>query len=474
MARASINWARGLDELGTGLLRQADIGGRAYEGAMAAEAETRAENRALRAEARALEQRLAAEARQETATIKAELRREEINKRTEGRQEERILEKEGRDAITFTQRLKEEGEARIALLEDELELRQQQWQDQYDLKEEDRVAAAKSSAKIKAAEKRYDKAMSAYESLVKEFGADPSSEGFKYAYRAQQDALQAWNDYASLSGLEMQVNPEIDRLRIHTVRALYAEIMSADLQQDGPFNDFIKALEQGYGPGKEGGKDLDDAMKTINEAIDRLAITLPAEEKSAMLDDLVKAFLANPDVREGTVTVDDDDAVDLGDGDVAPRFRHQAGDPLDRIEEANLEVGAYERAVAAKGRPGKPGARGTEGSEWRDPKWLLPRLEAELRSLITQRDSPGRGAGGKGVRSALTERITRIEALILKMETLIDIADPVVDDTSGGSLEVVPQRGMINAIDQGIPAEALAYWEPDVADARAKAMQGTA
>ena len=30
---------------------------------------------------------------------------------------------------------------------------------------------------------------------------------------------------------------------------------------------------------------------------------------------------------------------------------------------------------------------------------------------------------------------------------------------------------MIAAVDQGIPAEALAYWEPDVADARAKAMQ---
>ena len=46
------NWARAFDELGTGLLRQADIGGRAYEGAMAKEAEQRAANRALRAEER--------------------------------------------------------------------------------------------------------------------------------------------------------------------------------------------------------------------------------------------------------------------------------------------------------------------------------------------------------------------------------------------------------------------------------------
>ena len=467
------NWARAFDELGTGLLRQADIGGRAYEGAMAKEAETRAENRALRAEGRALEQRLAAEARLETATIKAEGRREEINKRAEGRQVERVLDKEERDALTFTQRLKEEGIARLDLLEDELELRHKEWKKQYDIESTDKIDAAENKAKLTALKLRYEKSQSAYESLVKEFGNDPTGEGFKYAYRAQQDALQAWNDFSQASGLKMRENPEIDRLRIHTVRALYAEIMSADLQQDGPFNDFIKSLQEGYGPGKEPNKASEDAMKTINDAIDRLAIVLPAEEKSAMVDDLVKAFLANPDAREGKVIVPSDSDT-VGDGDGAVSFRQQAGDPLDRIDIENLEVGAYDRAVAAQGGPGKPGPRGTEGAEWRDPKWLLPRLEVELARLIRQRDAPSRGAAGGALSPALTEKITRVEALILKMKTMLDIADPVVDDTSGGSLQVVPQRGMINAIDQGIPAEALAYWEPDVADARAKAMQGTA
>ena len=59
----AINWARGLDELGTGLLRQADIGGRAYEGAMTKEAEQRAANRALAAEQRAATRALRAEER---------------------------------------------------------------------------------------------------------------------------------------------------------------------------------------------------------------------------------------------------------------------------------------------------------------------------------------------------------------------------------------------------------------------------
>jgi len=49
----AINFARGLDELGEGLLRQADIGARAYEGAMSKEAETRSASRAFAAEERA-------------------------------------------------------------------------------------------------------------------------------------------------------------------------------------------------------------------------------------------------------------------------------------------------------------------------------------------------------------------------------------------------------------------------------------
>ena len=63
----AINWARGLDELGTGLLRQADIGGRAYEGAMAKEAETRAANRAFAAEERAAKRDYDKEIRQSEA-----------------------------------------------------------------------------------------------------------------------------------------------------------------------------------------------------------------------------------------------------------------------------------------------------------------------------------------------------------------------------------------------------------------------
>ena len=452
MARAGINWARGLDELGQGLLRQVDIGGKAYEGAMAAEAETRAENRALRAE-----KRRSAEWDRQQLALEGTTKRAEL-----------------RGDVRYTAQLKERGDAQISLLEEELDLRGKEWNRQYALKEKDRVAAAKSSAKIKAAEKRYDKAMSAYESLVKEFGADPSSEGFKYAYRAQQDALQAWNDYASLSGLEMQVNPEIDRLRIHTVRALYAEIMSADLQQDGPFNDFIKALEQGYGPGKEGGKDLDDAMKTINEAIDRLAITLPAEEKSAMLDDLVKAFLANPDVREGTVTVDN------GNGEVTDEVNRTGPAPEQAANNAALNA-LKEQSPKLYFLARQAGA--TTAEELSDPVYLMSLLTEERERLVNLEQSQpiGSMAGQVDIRTGrpypthpaiANFEATKAEA-IREIDALIEELKPSLPNQGTGILN--SGEGMIKAIDQGIPAEALAYWESDVTDARAKAiLEGTA
>ena len=455
------NWSRAFDELGTGLLRQADIGGRAYEGAMSKEAEQRAESRALSAERRAKTELLATEGRRSAEWDRQQLAMEQAGVR-----------KEGRDATTFTQRLGEEATAKLDLEDKMITKRYKSWKKQYDIEATAKLDAAKDKAKITALKLRYEKAQSAYESLVKEFGDDPTSEGFKYAYRAQQDALQAWNDFSQASGLKMQVNPEIDRLRLHTVQAVYAEIVSADLQQDEPWKDFVKALQEGYGPGNEPNKASEDAMQTINEAIERLGIVLPAEEKSAMVDDLVKAFLASPNIREGTVEIGDPDSVDDEDGVV--RFSFQAGDPLDRIDIENLEVGAFKEALANQGRPGKPGVRGTEGAQWRDPEWLLPRLETELKSLISQRDSPSRGgAGGRAKSPEFLAKIARVEALILKMKTLIDEVGPVVDDKSDASLMMVPQRGMINAVDQGIPAEALAYWEPDVADARAKSMQRT-
>jgi len=258
----AINWARGLDELGTGLLRQADIGNRAYEGAMAKEAETRAESRALSAERRALQQRIDAEARLETATIKQEGRREGAIKRGEVRAEATAKRKEGREDITFTQRLGEEGQARLDLEDKMIDKRHVAWKKQYDIEMVDKKAAAKNKAQISTLEKIYDETMAAFRELTKAFGDKPESPGFKLAYRAQINAQAAWNELRAASGLKMRENPEIERLRLRIVQAVYAEIVSADLQQDGPFKDFITSLGE-YGPGGEPNKALEDAMISI-------------------------------------------------------------------------------------------------------------------------------------------------------------------------------------------------------------------
>ena len=409
------NISRALDELGTGLLRQADIGGRAYEGAMAAEAETRAESRARRAERRA-----------EASAIRAE-----------GRREEAIIRGEGR---AFTQSGLE--------LDREMTARQKLWQTQYDTELADKKAAGiltKQHEVLKASyEANADTAKDLMEAWI-ESNTDMASPQYLKAWRAEQNAISSWASFASSAGIKIGPPQEFSRLLARTAQSVHAEVAQS-MRGEEEWADFVKALQQ------EKGGALEDAEKTISEAIKALGITLPSDERQKMVTLVIEQFVTNPNLREGTVTVDDDDTVDLGDGAVEPRFRHQAGDPLDRIEEANLEVGVHKQALADQGRPGKPGPRGTQGAEWRDPEWLLPRLQTELKSLISQRDSPGRGGAGGAVRPALTEKINRVQALILKMEALIDEAGAsVVDDTSGASLEVVPQRGIIAAADQGLP-----------------------
>ena len=95
---------QGLEALSQGLLRQADIGGRAYEDAARKEAERRAESRALSAERRALIQQEAAETRRAEEWDRQQSSLEQTNIRSELRGDTR-----------FTQRLKEEGIARLGL-----------------------------------------------------------------------------------------------------------------------------------------------------------------------------------------------------------------------------------------------------------------------------------------------------------------------------------------------------------------------
>ena len=103
----AINWEKGLNELGAGFLRQADIGGLAYQDATKKEAERRAETRELAAERRALAAAEAAERRanQEWA------RREGISGKTAEDAAEKL--QAGRETVTSMGNISSEYIARL-------------------------------------------------------------------------------------------------------------------------------------------------------------------------------------------------------------------------------------------------------------------------------------------------------------------------------------------------------------------------
>jgi hypothetical protein len=498
------NWSRAFDELGTGLLRQADIGGRAYEGAMAKEAEQRAANRALAAEGRALQQRLAAEKRLETATIRAEGRREEITERAETRQEATTKRTEGRALTDWRIMAGESATANLQAREDEIRLSGEEWDRQFKVKNDAAVKASLDKAGIEALKDIYDKRMDSYTTLMEKFGDDPSSPGFKQAYRAQEAVIQAWQDYTAASGLKMREHPEISRLRLKTVEAVFAEIVSADLQHDGPWKDFVTALELGYGPGNEPNKASEDALKTINDAIERLGIILPEDEKSEMIDDLVKVFLASPDIREGTVTIGD--GTDKGDEpthDITEAMGEPATIPSSKEVMATLSLNVppgelpalMERANVAMLEADERGAKieeylksylqsnGIEVDVLDIRKYIVSGANA-LRDSATGMIHPLTPEIGKHLnryrdawkdnsllRGKIGVLLRRIKQRTGGMGLNIE-PTAAVDDTPRGILNE-GGRGMIAAVDQGISPQEFAYWEPDATDARAKSMQRT-
>ena len=483
-----VNLAKGFDELGAGLLRQVDIGGRAYEGAMVKEGEARAESRALSAERRAKTALLDTEARRERAAIREGIRRADEWDRQQLSLEETTKRSELRGDTRFTQRLKEEGVARLGLLEDELDLRQKQWQDQYDIKSTATIEAAEDKAKITALKLRYEKAQSAYESLVKEFGGDPTSEGFKYAYRAQQDALQAWNDFSQVSGLKMQINPEIDRLHIRTVQAVFAEVAQS-IRTDEEWEDFVKALQQ-----QKGGA-LEDAEKTISDAVKDLGITLPKKEREKMVVSVIESFIKSPNIRDGgngDVTDPKDDQLEEK-SPVTPnpttegieKVQGSLSEQLSTIESQIPELENQYKSVSEQ--------RAKEKAAYNHSGLLRRIFEGGMQVNEVQsayKNNPDLFKDGKGDAISL-DRALRIwatnqtfSALQIKIRDLKNRAAEIkIEIQKYENLGATPQasnmmgsknRGMIAAVDQGISPQEFAYWEPEATDARAKAMQRTA
>jgi hypothetical protein len=302
---------------------------------------------------------------------------------------------------------------------------------------------------------------------------DEGSDYMDQIHRAQDRVAAAWR----ATGIKaLMADRNINAIKWGYFENSIFGAISHDLKENKP--DIWKGIVEGL-QSEKGSSDYKEAVKTItpylNDALRVSSLRITTSEKDSIREALIERLSRfEEDGGNGKAVTPRTSTTGTGGGEKA-RFRTQAGDPLDRIDTENLEVGALEKALAAQGGPGRSGTKGTEGAKWRDPEWLLPRLEAELARLIRQRDAPSRGgAGGRAKSPNFLQKITRVEDLILKMKTLLDpkqasaLPDPVRGYPSLAMAQpagmINPRGGMISA--GGLSPTALAQWEPEAVEAR--------
>ena len=360
----AINWARGLDELGTGLLRQADIGNKAYEGAMAKEAEVRAENRLLAAEGRATKIQQDAWSR-----------------------EDRLL-KEGREYEdeTFAERLRLTGEAdmNIYVRKFGMESARQWSMKRYETNVAIRVAkeAAKSAeaiARIEAQAKRLSQLSDQIENLHEHRPEDAIWEDGKWkddgVWKDEVDAKErAYRKAAQGLGLE-PLTESVETYKYGPNASFIYDKVRGEHEGDA-WKDLMVAMS-----GDKTSKSYEKALATITEEVKKY-IEAPNSPYSQMTGaERFKLRKATVDLftREGHGYVADD----LGNGEVAEVSTRPADAPI----KSGLEVKGF----------------------WEDPAFLVQNLEkeADLDAVLQvgalaaaeateQPDKPGR-AGGKKV-----------------------------------------------------------------------------
>ena len=485
------NWAKGLDELGAGLLRQADIGGRAYEGAMAKEAEARAETRALSAERRAKTELLDTEERREQTAIRGEKRREEAIIRGEGRSDQYKIDAEGRavlDAIDAENR----GYTNTGLaLEREMEARFDLWENQKEKEWKKAVESGKITRQHEVLKAKYEEDASTAKGLMEswiESNTGFESPEYLKAWRAEQNALGSWADLAKNAGFTIGPPQEFKRLLEKTSEAVFAEVAQS-IRGDEEWEDFVKALQQ-----QKGGA-LEDAEQTISDAVKNLGITLPKEERQKMVVLVIESFIKSRNIRDG------------GNGDINP---DPADPPVDLEEKPPVTPTPTTEGIEK--------VQGGLSEQLSTIESQLPELENQYKSISEQRskekaaynhsdilrrifesgmpigevqsaykNNPDSFKDGKGDAISLDRAIRiwatnqQFSALQIKIRDMKSRAQEIkIEIQKYGNLGATPQasnmmgsknRGLIAAVDQGISPQEFAYWEPEATDARAKATQ---
>ena len=374
MARASINWARGLDELGTGLLRQADIGNKAYEGAMPKEAEQRAADRdyakEMRADARA-DKLFEKESTRwiEQQGILQGYSIENLEKRAE-LQEESDLKKFGRESA-FT--LKTWRMERYAAIRD-LESKAKTERALLDIK--NNVSRAES------ADKKVTSLLTALSKAMKD-GEDAESD--RLSKELEMAELQATEAWAKIPGVDPLTTRQITAFEKFSI--IGGEIVSAISLETGEkvFRQALTAIKGG-----KGSSGYDAAYETVSRTIDRIIEDNPTfknyrgAKKRDLKKHIIEKLLPNVQLGEEAVTDGGNGEVDVS-GTIG--FRQEASVAIERLSEMSeedlinsLETGALAAAEELPspdrpGRTGNPKLQAVESAKKRDPAHLLDILK---------------------------------------------------------------------------------------------------
>jgi len=390
MARAGINWARGLDELGSGLLRQVDIGNRAYEDAAKKEAERRAETRQMAAERRAL-----------TAQKDAEDRKWEKDQELFGMESERWVTQQkllhgfrGEESEVEFERLKKLDEIRYG--RDEAS-KMAQWRRERYAKIQDAISAAKSEEAIltiknnvKRAESADDSADNYAKALAKAISDGDTAESDRLARSLEKAELERTEAWARIPGVDPLTSRQPSQVELFSV--LGGEIADKISLQIGD-KLYVKAL-LAIKDGKKDSADYQAAVETIDAALERIYETNPVlnNYSNTKKRDLRKYLIEKTfHTRSQGVTKEDESRTDtdLGDGNVGGTtgFRQEASVAIERLSEMSeedlinsLETGALAAAeeLPSPDRPGRganPKLQAIQSAKQRDPAHLLDILK---------------------------------------------------------------------------------------------------
>ena len=412
----AINWSEGLHELGSGLLRQADIGGRAYEGAMAAEAETRAADRALAAEERAAKRDYDKEIRQ------AEIRESEFQRSLE---HDLTLQELGHgfsiDELIKRAELQEAADIKQFGRQSAHEIKV--WKMNRYAEVRDKRDAAKTAAEklkievnLKQAESLDKKVTETLKLWLKaiEEGDTQQTEALELELsNAELQSREAWRK----AGADPLTTKKISEVKEFEI--IGGEIVQAINLETGEkvFRQAITAIKQG-----KGSSGYDAAYETVSRTIDRIIEERSAfknyrgPKKRRLKKQIIESLLPNVNLGEATPT----DVVDEGNGSLGSSFL--GGDPIDDIavDITAKDVGSYTRAKAAfdargqrGGRLQSPELKELNRAKKRDPAYLLPLLKQEKAKI---EDIDSRTPGGA---HWLQDKLGRINELISKFEAMV-------------------------------------------------------